>query len=104
VQTEGTISSDYASTQRLAYKQHLEECLKAVDTFKPQASMLQNQWSGIVWPASEDAIHDPPTGVEGEVLTKVGQASVAVPNDFVSYLLDSSVREFLECSILVFVA
>jgi len=46
--------------------------------------MLQDQWSGIVWPASEAAERDPPTGVKAEILEKVGRASVSVPEGFVS--------------------
>lgn len=45
--------------------------------------MLQGQWTGMVWPASTDAIHNPLTGVERDILTKVGKASVAVPDGFV---------------------
>ena len=46
--------------------------------------MLQKQWAGLVWPASEDAVRNPETGVNQETLVKVGKASVDVPEDFVS--------------------
>jgi hypothetical protein len=36
-----------------------------------------------VWPADVKAQHDPDTGVDGEVLQKVGKASVTVPEGFV---------------------
>lgn len=44
--------------------------------------MLEAQWSGIVWPESSDAVPNPDTGVEREVLEKVGKASVRVPEGF----------------------
>ena len=46
--------------------------------------MLQDQWSGMVWPASEAAERDPPTGVQAEIMENVGRASVSVPEGFVS--------------------
>jgi probable 2-oxoglutarate dehydrogenase E1 component DHKTD1 len=46
--------------------------------------MLQDQWSGMVWPASEEARSDPDTGVERETLKAIGRASVTVPDGFVS--------------------
>ncbi|KAF5378752.1 hypothetical protein D9615_006975 [Tricholomella constricta] len=49
-----------------AYKSHLEAELS----------------KGIVWPASKEAEFDPVTGVDQETLTKVGKASVAVPDGF----------------------
>ena len=50
--------------------------------------MLQKQWAGLVWPASEDAVRNPETGVNQETLVKVGKASVDVPEDFVSRVFD----------------
>ena len=45
--------------------------------------MLKDQWSNMVWPASEEAISDPDTGVERETLKLIGRASVKVPDEFV---------------------
>jgi hypothetical protein len=45
--------------------------------------MLKDQWSNMVWPASEEAISDPDTGVERETLKLIGRASVKVPEEFV---------------------
>jgi probable 2-oxoglutarate dehydrogenase E1 component DHKTD1 len=39
----------------------------------------------MVWPASEEANHDPETGVDRTVLERVGRASIAVPEGFVSF-------------------
>ena len=55
--------------------------------YVPNASMLQGQWKGIVWPADEMAEHDPSTGVARNLLEKVGHASVAVPSGFVRLFL-----------------
>jgi probable 2-oxoglutarate dehydrogenase E1 component DHKTD1 len=46
--------------------------------------MLQEQWKSMVWPASKEADSNPGTGVEREILVKVGQASVKSPDEFVS--------------------
>ncbi|KAF8873445.1 ribonucleotide reductase [Gymnopilus junonius] len=68
-----------------AYKSHLEAELVKTASYVPSASMLQEQWSGMVWPASEAAVHDPATGVNRAVLDRLGRASVAVPEGFVSF-------------------
>ncbi|KAF8069209.1 dehydrogenase E1 and transketolase domain-containing protein 1 [Lyophyllum atratum] len=67
---------------RSAYKSHLDTELSKVASFVPQASMLEDQWKGIVWPASKEAEFDPETGVDQETLVKIGRASVAVPDGF----------------------
>lgn len=46
--------------------------------------MLQGKWSGCVWPVSKEAVHQPDTGVEREVLIEVAKASVTLPDGFVS--------------------
>ena len=51
--------------------------------------MLQGQWKGLVWPASEQAEHDPPTSVTRDVLAKTGRASVTVPAGFVRFRFTS---------------
>lgn len=48
--------------------------------------MLEDQWKGIVWPASAEANYDPETGVDRDTLTRIGKASVAVPDGFVSHI------------------
>ncbi len=45
--------------------------------------MLEENWKGMVWPASEEANRSPETGVAKDVLVRVGEASVATPTDFV---------------------
>ena len=40
----------------------------------------------MVWPATEEAKHDPETGVDRTVLERVGRASIAVPEGFVSFI------------------
>lgn len=48
--------------------------------------MLEDQWSGMVWPASKEANNDPDTGVDKKVLQDIGKASVTVPDGFVRQL------------------
>lgn len=71
------------SELRGAYKTHLDSALSKVPSYTPSASMLQEQWSGMVWPGSADAEQYPDTGVERDVLVKVGKASIKVPDGFV---------------------
>ncbi|EGO30021.1 hypothetical protein SERLADRAFT_433954 [Serpula lacrymans var. lacrymans S7.9] len=79
---EGVVAQEEAYSIRANYKSHLEEQLGQISSYKPSASMLSNQWKGMVWPASNEAIRDPDTGLEKDILIKVGKASVATPNGF----------------------
>lgn len=67
---------------RDAIRSRLDAELAQADAYTPITTMLQGQWKGLVWPASETAEHDPATGVAREVLEKAGRASVTVPADF----------------------
>ena len=78
------MTPENVASVRESYKSHLEAELAKVDGYAPTASMLEDQWRKMVWPASEGAERDPPTGVRFEILEKVGKASVAVPDGFVS--------------------
>ncbi|KAG9031063.1 hypothetical protein FRB95_003174 [Tulasnella sp. JGI-2019a] len=83
LQDDGTITRAEADAHRTSYKQHLEENLKRVEQFEPEADMLQGKWKGIVWPANKaEADHNPQTGVDKETLMRVGWASVETPSDF----------------------
>ena len=44
--------------------------------------MLEAQWAGMVWPESSEAIKNPDTGVERDLLERVGKASVRIPEGF----------------------
>ncbi|KDR79783.1 hypothetical protein GALMADRAFT_241860 [Galerina marginata CBS 339.88] len=79
---EEVLTHQETTDVRTAYKSHLEAELAKTASYVPSASMLQDQWSGIVWPASDAAVHDPATGVDRAVLDRVGRASVAVPEGF----------------------
>lgn len=61
-----------------------------MDTYVPNAPMLQGQWKDAVWPADETAEYDPSTGVARDVLEKVGHASVTFPSGFVRPFLPTS--------------
>lgn len=83
------IDPSTATSVRTAYKSRLEsELVKSASNPDeiPQANMLQDQWSSMVWPGSPEADKDPDTGVQKEVLENVGRASVRVGENFVSYL------------------
>jgi probable 2-oxoglutarate dehydrogenase E1 component DHKTD1 len=69
---------------RSAYKANLEQALSGVSSYRPAAPMLQEQWNGMVWPASKEASDDPVTGVNRDILVNIGKASVMVPDGFVS--------------------
>ncbi len=84
------ITSADAQGVRDAIRARLDAELAQADAYVPTTAMLQGQWKGLVWPASEKAEHDPATGVAREVLEKVGRASVAVPSGFVRSPYESS--------------
>lgn len=55
-------------------------------SYVPLPPTFQGQWEGMVWPASEEARHNPETGVDRTVLERVGRASITVPEGFVSVI------------------
>jgi 2-oxoadipate dehydrogenase E1 component len=76
---------------RDAYKSHLDSELAAVQSYKPTADMLGGKWSGLLWPGPptsttvpSEVVKTPDTGVELDVLRRIGQHSVEVPEGFVS--------------------
>ena len=86
------MSHDDATALRKSYKVCLEDHLSNVASYVPSASMLEDQWSGMVWPASKEADSNPDTGVDNKTLEHIGKASVAVPDGFVcsySFVLSS---------------
>lgn len=86
-QGEGGLSVEDAKSQRGAYKSHLESCLQSVESYSPPPVQHDKQWTPVVWPASTQANGNPETGLESMTLTKVGKASVEVPDNFVSLAL-----------------
>ncbi|KAH9027590.1 dehydrogenase E1 and transketolase domain-containing protein 1 [Lactarius hengduanensis] len=80
--SDDVLTSAGAQGVRDAIRGHLDAGLAQADAYIPTTTMLQGQWKGLVWPASEKAEHNPATGVTREVLEKAGRASVAVPADF----------------------
>ena len=85
-QAESVLTAPEITSIRNVYKSHLESSLSVVDSYTPQASMLEGQWTGMVWPASAEADFNPETGVWKEWLVKIGRASVDVPEGFVSII------------------
>ena len=83
LQADDVLTDAAAKSVRASYKAELEAELARAGEHVPSASMLQDQWSGMVWPASPEAVRNPQTGVAREVLEQVGRASVTVPNGFV---------------------
>ncbi|KJA23080.1 hypothetical protein HYPSUDRAFT_40201 [Hypholoma sublateritium FD-334 SS-4] len=80
--SEEVLTETDINAVRGSYKAHLESELAKVPAYGPSASMLEKQWTGMVWPASPKAIHDPATGVDVDILKKIGRASVKVPEGF----------------------
>ena len=86
-QSDDVITSAEAQGVRDAIRNRLDAELAQADAYIPTTTMLQGQWKGLVWPASEQAEHSPPTGVTRDVLEKAGRASVTVPAGFVRFRL-----------------
>jgi probable 2-oxoglutarate dehydrogenase E1 component DHKTD1 len=77
------ISSSEASGLRKQYAASLEADLARVDEYKSRSEMLLEKWSGLVWPNTPEAEHQPCTGVSVRELKEVAKASVTLPDDFV---------------------
>lgn len=82
-QSEGIITPKDVSDSRSSYNSYLEAELTKASSHSPTISRLQEQWNGIVWSTDKSANHDPKTGIDRDVLEKVGKASIAIPEDFV---------------------
>ena len=91
-QNEGVLSQESATTLRASYKGHLNSELTQADSYEPQVSMLQNQWTGLVWPASDQAERNPNTGIDTETLRRVGKASVHYGEGFVSLTRETRIH------------
>ena len=89
-QSDDVITSAEAQGVRDEIRNRLDAELSQADAYIPTTTMLQGQWKGLVWPASEQAEHNPPTGVTRDVLEKAGRASVTVPTGFVRFRLPSN--------------
>ncbi|KIJ59952.1 hypothetical protein HYDPIDRAFT_117851 [Hydnomerulius pinastri MD-312] len=88
--TDGALSKDSASSVRNSYKALLNDALAASATYVPPTITFDGQWSttkvdgsevGMAWPGSKEA-RTFDTGVSAEVLKKVGEGSVSVPEGF----------------------
>lgn len=86
------MSEQEISTVRNDYKAYLETELGNVASYTPKATILQEQWTGITWPTSDEADYNPSTGVDKDTLVRVGKASVAAPDGFVSAIFGLSPR------------
>ena len=84
---EGTITQGEADEFRKGYERVLESDLEKVEGYRPGSEMLKGKWSGMVWPAGEKADHVPETGVAETELREVAEASVKLPETFVSHPL-----------------
>ncbi|KAG6905747.1 hypothetical protein DXG01_000968 [Tephrocybe rancida] len=82
LKSEETPDAESIASVRDSRKSHLGAELVLVPEFKPTALMLEARWGGMAWPASEEAVFDPKTGVRMEILRRVGRVSVAVPENF----------------------
>ncbi len=84
-QNEQTLTTEDIANVREQHKSNLNDKLDKVPSYVPSASMLQEQWAGMVWPISKGAVQSPDTGVDKDILIRVGKASVQVPQGFVSF-------------------
>ncbi|KAF5357075.1 hypothetical protein D9756_006778 [Leucocoprinus leucothites] len=93
--SEGVLTQESITSVRSTYKSHLETQLAGVPNYTPtltstlsstnaQPVMLNQQWEDIVWPGSTEARStvDINTGIDKDVLKRIGQASVWVPEGF----------------------
>ncbi|KAJ3984882.1 Transketolase, pyrimidine binding domain-containing protein [Lentinula detonsa] len=78
-----TLTPEDINSVRTQYRSQLDAALAQVPSYTPRKpSMLEAQWAGMVWPGSTGAIINPDTGVERDLLERVGRASVRVPEGF----------------------
>ncbi|KAJ3768507.1 dehydrogenase E1 and transketolase domain-containing protein 1 [Lentinula raphanica] len=78
-----TLTPEDINAVRTQYRSQLDTALSQVPSYKPlKAPMLEAQWAGMVWPESSEAIKNPDTGVERDLLERVGKASVRIPEGF----------------------
>ncbi|KAG8775366.1 hypothetical protein FRC15_000597 [Serendipita sp. 397] len=88
--TEGIIDAATAADFRKERTSFLQAELDQSTSYQPtsewdsgqEESVARGKWSDMVWPASPTAAHDPDTGVERDILTRVGKASVKAPDGF----------------------
>ena len=86
---DGLVKADDAAGWRQKYDQQLEEDLEKVDGYSAKSEMLEGKWSKLVWPSTNQAMHDPETGLAEEELKDVAKASVELPDTFVRPYTDS---------------
>lgn len=79
---EGVINDQVVPKLLTRLNEHLEAELAAVATWKPQAKdlTLQGRWKGII--QAKSLYDTPDTGVDVEILKRVGRASVSLPDAF----------------------
>lgn len=96
---EGILSTEEISSFRQSRNSSLESALASSEQFKPEADHLKGKWgkAGMVWPASEEALHDPETGLSKDFLKKIGKQSVDLPKGFnVHSRLNRHIKQRLE--------
>ncbi|CAG8496484.1 15859_t:CDS:10 [Acaulospora morrowiae] len=79
--TEKLLTEDEIVEFRQQYFNILDGHYKQSDNYKPEADTLQNKWSGFVMP--KEAVSKIDTGVQEDVLERIGTTSVKVPDDMV---------------------
>ncbi len=79
--SQNVMSQSEIETIRNGYFEHLDECLKASYSHKPELDSLKGEWSDMT--ISTEAVVSPPTGVPLDTLKTVGIGSVDVPSSMV---------------------
>ncbi len=79
---EGIVSSEQVEQATKEYRSYLEEEFEAANDYKPnKADWLDGRWSGLQR-KNEDELIRGETGVEPELLKKIGAALTTVPDEF----------------------
>ena len=79
---EGVLTKDDVSRMISTYTDYLNEQFNEAATYKPEASYLRDQWSGIEQASNNVTYWD--TGVNFDILRYIGEKSVSYPEGFVS--------------------
>lgn len=88
----GVLDENAAKEFKKKYGEELDSDLTKVEGFKAKSEMLGGKWKEMVWPAGPQADHAPETGVAKEELKEVAEASVKLPESFVSLSFLSSAK------------
>ncbi|KAJ2786986.1 hypothetical protein GGI15_001092 [Coemansia interrupta] len=79
MEEDNVVSKDDAQKTRAEFSKYLEDELAASKDYQPEADHLKGKWSGLVMPTKAVTTMD--TGVDLNILRRVGERSVAVDSN-----------------------